>query len=404
VGLSDVKKLLYLAAGPADLAERWLDSLALDAEAGLLMEPGAEDTALAFQQRYAGVQEVRRLPEGGVPNFEPPDESVLVTVPLALYSVPLDYKPHLALPELQPHYPVFRKLWRLGYRHFELYSLAGSRRLNVPHLLDAFEGTHRGRRCFVVGNGPSLNAVDMTKLKDELTFGSNRCYLGFEQWGAPFTFWGIYDHFQVQEYHREYEAKVPPECVKLVAFDYLPLLRMRNVCALNVAWPRQGPHQFSASPDAVFAGFTVTHMLMQAAACMGCNPIVLIGCDHRYDLRRRPFFKRKKRQVRRWLTRTMRGTRAHRVSRALRLERLKAQGRAPETEFWTTRDAKTATHFDPGYTGGEQKRFVMPEPELAEGDFRAARRYAEANGVEVLNATPDSALKVFPRVSFEDLF
>jgi hypothetical protein len=368
------------------------------------MEPGAEETALAFQQRYAGVQEVRRLPDGAVPNFSPPDESAVVTVPLALYNAPMDFKPHVALPEMQPHYPLFRKLWRLGYRHFELFSLAGSRRLNVPHLLDAFEGTHRGRRCFVVGNGPSLNDLDMTKLKDELTFGSNRCYLGFEAWGAPFTYWGIYDHFQVQEYQREYEAKVPPQCVKLFSFEYLPLLRMGNACALNVVWPREAPHQFSASPDGLYAGYTVTHLLLQAAAVMGCNPIILIGCDHRYDIRRRPFLARKKRQLRRWAVRKTRGTRLHRVTRALRLERLKEQGRAPETEFWTTRDAKTATHFDPGYTHGETKRFVMPEPELAEGDFRAARRYADAHGVEILNATPGSALTVFPRVDFDSLF
>ena len=39
------------------------------------------------------------------------------------------------------------------------------------------------RRCFVIGNGPSLNKLDMTKLKDEVTIGSNGLYLNYEKMG-----------------------------------------------------------------------------------------------------------------------------------------------------------------------------------------------------------------------------
>ena len=30
-----------------------------------------------------------------------------------------------------------------------------------------FKNKHEGKRCFVIGNGPSLNKLDMSKLKDE---------------------------------------------------------------------------------------------------------------------------------------------------------------------------------------------------------------------------------------------
>ncbi len=36
---------------------------------------------------------------------------------------------------------------------------------------------HHGQRCFIIGNGPSLQRTDLTKLKDEFTFGMNRIYL-----------------------------------------------------------------------------------------------------------------------------------------------------------------------------------------------------------------------------------
>ena len=36
---------------------------------------------------------------------------------------------------------------------------------------------HRGQRCFIVGNGPSLNQTDLSLLRGEYTFTTNRAYL-----------------------------------------------------------------------------------------------------------------------------------------------------------------------------------------------------------------------------------
>lgn len=32
---------------------------------------------------------------------------------------------------------------------------------------------YKGKRCFIIANGPSLNSQDLTLLKDEITFGVN---------------------------------------------------------------------------------------------------------------------------------------------------------------------------------------------------------------------------------------
>src|SRR5512139_2649265 len=47
---------------------------------------------------------------------------------------------------------------------------------------------HRGERCFIIGNGPSLNDTDLSKLKDEFTFGMNRIYLLFPDLGFTTTY------------------------------------------------------------------------------------------------------------------------------------------------------------------------------------------------------------------------
>ena len=45
-----------------------------------------------------------------------------------------------------------------------------------------------GKRCFVIGNGPSLIKTDVSLLRNEYTFGMNRVYLAFEEWGFQTSF------------------------------------------------------------------------------------------------------------------------------------------------------------------------------------------------------------------------
>ena len=47
--------------------------------------------------------------------------------------------------------------------------------------LQAFRNKHKGERCVIVGNGPSLNEMDLTPLANETTFAVNgkTCVHGF---------------------------------------------------------------------------------------------------------------------------------------------------------------------------------------------------------------------------------
>ena len=49
--------------------------------------------------------------------------------------------------------------------------------------LAALRDRHRGERCFILGNGPSLKRTDLSKLRNETTFGLNRIYLAFPEMG-----------------------------------------------------------------------------------------------------------------------------------------------------------------------------------------------------------------------------
>src|SRR5512138_266206 len=47
--------------------------------------------------------------------------------------------------------------------------------------LARYEDLHRGERCFIVANGPSLTQTDLELLAKEVSFGVNRIYLNFDK-------------------------------------------------------------------------------------------------------------------------------------------------------------------------------------------------------------------------------
>ena len=155
------------------------------------------------------------------------------------------------------------------------------------HLYD-FKGIHKGKRCFVLGNGPSLNQIDISKIKDEITFGSNMVYKAFPQWGFHTTYWMMEDVLNINQTLSEAMDQLPENIVKflpLACLDCLESTKYPNIVPYNLEIPSLGIRRFSLKPSIIYWGATVTYSMLQIAAIMGCNPIYLIGVDfsHQYD-------------------------------------------------------------------------------------------------------------------------
>ncbi len=71
----------------------------------------------------------------------------------------------------------------------------------------------RGQRCFIIGNGPSLKQTDLTKLKDEFTFGMNRIYLLFPELGFNTTYFVSINDLVIEQCAQEIAALPIPKFI-----------------------------------------------------------------------------------------------------------------------------------------------------------------------------------------------
>jgi hypothetical protein len=225
--------------------------------------------------------------------------------------------------------------------------------------LSVFKECHAGRRCFIVGNGPSLTRMELPSLRDEVTFGMNCIFLGFERFGFRPTYYTVEDVFVAEDNSREINAL--DGMVKFLPLDLSYCLEDGP----NVAWVnfvrRYEPYPLFSEDAAqqVYWGSTVTFLAMQLAFYMGCDPIYLIGVDFDY----------------------------------------KVPDYALGQEEITSRE-DDVNHFHPAYFG-KGKRWHNPRLDRVEPSYREACRFFDEKGRRLLNATAGGKLEIFPRVEYE---
>lgn len=158
----------------------------------------------------------------------------------------------------------------------------------------ALRGRFAGRRCFVIGNGPSLSGVDLAALADEITLVMNSFnhHPILRQWQPSFYCRaeppGSYDSPQrvatIADYTREIDAQgyFFPLGSRTIIEEHVPLPLEKVFYFKPVAdlleWPMDA-HALDLAGPAPHAGNT-GHLAIMVAIHLGCSPIYLLGMDH----------------------------------------------------------------------------------------------------------------------------
>ena len=102
-------------------------------------------------------------------------------------------------------YDSFRRIPQLPAAYFHPWRRESIRRL--AELKDI----HKGKRAFIIGNGPSLKQTDLSKLKNEITFGMNRIYVIFPELGFHTTYYSATNDLVIEQFHDDILALPMPK-------------------------------------------------------------------------------------------------------------------------------------------------------------------------------------------------
>jgi hypothetical protein len=239
---------------------------------------------------------------------------------------------------------------------FRVWSVASSQGRANRRALESLRGRHTGRRCFIMGNGPSLLKSDLNQLASEVTIVSNAHFLIWSDLNYVPTYLTVEDRLVAED--RADRLRSLSGLTKIYPFDLRTLLGPPDDSTLFVEFPRQygGFPKFARDlTKRAFWGGTVSYLNLQLAAYLGCDPIVLIGFDHNYVV---------------------------------------PQDQIKDSVIYSS--TSDVNHIHPDYFGPGY-RWHDPQVERMEQAYRGARRDLEAMGITVLNATVGGYLEVFDR-------
>ena len=142
------------------------------------------------------------------------------------------------------------------------------------------------KRCFVIGNGPSLSAADLDKLKDEVTFVCNRFFNIYRGWQP--TVYCCQDPTvlennlqEVKAYQADFKLINPHLRIKGTACKDAILYYVRRKPYFNEKPPFVGTEFEKGLCD----GYTVTFSMIQLAILLGFQEICLLGVDFNYVIK-----------------------------------------------------------------------------------------------------------------------
>lgn len=229
---------------------------------------------------------------------------------------------------------------------------------------------HKGERCFVIGNGPSLIPQDLDRLKNEYSFATNKIYHIFNKTAWRPSYYVCIDNNVIAE---EIEnIKTIGDYPKFINFHAARYGRdehsnIRYICTkgkfhVNLYKPQVSELNEDVSEYVAWV-HTVTVTAIQIAIYMGFKEIYLLGVDHSYA---------------------------------------------------NVADSKGRIHTNPAVkadyfagmmgTGSEAgNRAIVTNVDAMNYSYELARKFAEQKRVKIFNATRGGKLEVFERVDFDEL-
>lgn len=238
-------------------------------------------------------------------------------------------------------------------------------KINIPltknnNKILGLKNKYMGKRCFIIGNGPSLNPEDLERLKGEITFASNKIYKIFDNTTWRPTFYMVVDPIVLEENAKDInlvEAKT-----KFTLKVYKHLFNADIYFNNNLYKNKRGTFSTNIM-ESLYSSGTVSYHLLQITHYMGFSEVYLLGHDYNFK---------------------------------------GAISKSKDLSFLKT-ELNTSLYFSEDYIKPDEKKPGQSPEEMYKG-MEKARSVFENEGKKIYNATRFSYLDVFEHRNFDELF
>lgn len=225
-----------------------------------------------------------------------------------------------------------------------------------------FCNSAKGKRCFIIGNGPSLTIDDLNNLISEDCFATNRIYKLFCNTDWRPKYYCCQDEVLLDFMKGEFEKEIEKCGTVFLSGWALKKNKVKNK-NYNYFYLNKGPFKYDIPPFSedittqIYEGYTVLYACIQIAVYMGYKEIYLLGVDHNYTLK----------------------------------------------------NTKINTHVldsSKSYAAGletDMASLNLPQLDKSQKAYEVAKKYCDDNHIMIKNATRGGNLNVFERINIEEI-
>ena len=253
--------------------------------------------------------------------------------------------------------------------HYLILDVFVNEQLLKPVL--SLRNSQKGKSCFIVGTGPSLEVNDLKTLQEHnsITFSMNGITKLFNETEWRPNYIVVHDKVVASFFQEQYSSDIT--YFHKWGFNFENIPSVSNVfffalkCVDVIYFSRimsSNSLQFSEDIFGLQPGGTTTYSALQLANFMGFEKIFLLGVDNA------------------WMTEF---DHSHRI----------------------VKNNIVRNHFVDNYS--EVANSLDDHPNISyplNFSYECAKKYAEEHGIKIFNATRGGNLEVFDRVNFDDIF
>lgn len=152
--------------------------------------------------------------------------------------------------------------------------------------IQRYRNIYSNQDCFLLCNGPSLNLIELSRLRNYHCIGLNKIYMLFDRINLDLTFHVAVNKLVIEQSRNEFRKLDCPSFLSYqTAKQYIK--DAGNIHYLYCEH-RAEPRFSRVYDEPIWEGYTVTYVALQLALFMGFRNVFIIGLDHSFQAKGKP--------------------------------------------------------------------------------------------------------------------